>query len=378
MKKILYLSPTNITERSGVGIACLAFYNALKEIYPGKVDLAMTEESCIGEYANAIKIPPRNRIKAILSGCIHRYKSFMIPFLKKHHTEYSLCIINGSVYAGDMMSVFERYNIKVIIIHHNYEREYYMDNKSIGTFHGHFAGFIVHNEKNAYRRADLNLFLTQPDLSLISNAYGKTKGENAIIGVFDPERIDYLLSKKVEKNLVAITGGLRLFQAYKSIEIFENHYYPLLREKFPDLRIVIAGRAPHQIVIDFCKKYPKIIELIPSPPDMDPIIDRASIFLCPTCYGGGLKLHVMDGLRKGLPVLTHKVSARGYEVFLGKPYFQVYENPKEFIEGLNKIVKYISENSNYQQEILDTYIQNFGYEAGVNKMRKALSLLSIE
>lgn len=378
MKRILYLAPTDIAERSGVAIACYAYYNALKALYPGIVDLAMPAEYCINEYKDAIGVPRRGRLRAILSFSIHRYKSFMRSFLRRNHNEYSLCIINGSVHAGDMMSLFRRYHLKTVVIHHNYEKEYYMDNRSIGTFNGRYGGIITHNEKNAYRKADLNLYLTIPDLNLIRNAYGRSKGRDFVIGVFDPERIEYCTAKGKDLSVVAITGGLRAYQAYKSIAIFEKEYYPLMRERFPELKIIMAGRAPNRLVYEFCAKYPESIELIPSPPEMDPIIDRAAIFLCPTCLGGGLKLHVMDGLRMGLPVLTHKVSARGYEAFHGKPYFQVYESPEEFIEGLGIITGYISNNNAFKQEILDTYRSTFGFEAGVERMKAAMSVLPVE
>ena len=306
-KKIFYLAPTDVSERSGVAIACLSYYNALKELYPGRVVLGMPEEYCVGQYADAVKIPRRKKIDALLSGCIHRYKSFMKAFLLKHHDEFAAVVINGSVHAGDMMGMMKRYGMKIIVIHHNYEREYYMQNKSFGTFGGRFPYIITHNERNAYKKADLNLYLTKQDLELISTAYGKTKAENAIISVFDPELEEYKAAKGDNTPIVAITGGMRAFQAYKSIEYFEQDYYPILSKNYPELQLVLAGRSPNPAVYAFQEHNSDKVTLIPSPPDMDEIIEKALIFLCPTCLGGGLKLHVMDGLRKGLPVFTHKV-----------------------------------------------------------------------
>lgn len=378
MKKILYISPADILERSGVSIACYSYYNALRVLYPGRVDLAMPDSYCIGENSNAIPIPGRRKIQILLSGCIHRYKSWLKRYLKNHHDEYSLCVLNVSVYAGDMMRMIKKYGIKTIVIHHNYEREYFMSNKTIETFKGRFPYFIVHNERNAYKQADLNLFLTQPDYETISSVYGRTKAVNYIIGVFDPEPIDYKVSKGDDKNLVAITGGFRAYQAYKSIEIFERDYFPLMKQNFPDLRLVLAGRAPAANVYEFQNKNSDRVELIPNPPDMDVIIDRASISLCPTCLGGGLKLHLMDGLRMGLPVLTHEVSARGYEQFAGNPCFQVYNSPESFVAGLNTIVEFVKKNSNYKVDVLETYKKQFSFEAGVNRMKEAIESVNWE
>lgn len=367
----------NIASKSGGGLATLAYYNALCSIYPGLVDAALAEESCSGPYSSFIPIPSRSKLHSIFSGSLHRNKSFMKNFLKESADQYSICVINGSFYAGDMMDLIHSYGIKIVVIHHNYEVEYYMTNKSIFTFGGNFPYFVKNNERNAYKKADLNLFLTKPDMDKCAEVYGKTYAPCHILGVFEASHKEFKPSHCLDKDLIVITGSLCTYQTYHSIEVFEKMYYEKIKNHFPEIRILLAGRDPAEQVLTFEKKHPNDIKVVANPDNMDEITNMGSVYLCVTCVGGGLKLRVMDGLRRGMPVLVHKVSARGYEQFVGKPYFQVYDDPPSFIKGLTTILKYIKPNDKvFQSEIIDSYQKTFGFESGTKRLANFMTLLS--
>ena len=109
MKRILFISISDISKRSGAGLATLAYYNAVCNSYPGLVDLMMPLEACKGEYTDSIGVPPRSLLKVVLSGSMHRYKSFLKEYLDTHKQQYYLCIINGGRYAGDMMDIIHEH-----------------------------------------------------------------------------------------------------------------------------------------------------------------------------------------------------------------------------------------------------------------------------
>ena len=96
--------------------------------------------------------------------------------------------------------------------------------------------------------------------------------------------------------------------------------------------VIISGRNPDQRIIDTCSKISNV-RLIPNPKDMSDIIRMADIYICPTRLGGGLKLRIMDGLRLGLPIITHSCSARGYDVFKNTGFFYSFKYWKKTIKG---------------------------------------------
>lgn len=374
MKKILYISPQDINKRYGGGLATRAYYDAVTRLFPGRVDLVMPEEYCKEKADNVIPAPSRSIVSVFASGSIHRYRSFVASHLEKHSSEYEICIINGGIYAGDMMDMIHGFGLKIMVIHHNFEREYQMDNRSLWTLRGHYAGLVVHFEKMAYRKADLNCFLTNADIELFETCYGK-RDDNYLLGVF--EHADALTPNLGDvqcSSTMAISGSMNSVQTVKGILDFKNRYFSLVKQACPDLCVRIAGRSPSPEVLLFAQENDDRIKVVPNPENMDEAIKDCRIFLCPTNVGGGLKLRVMDGLRLGMPILVHEVSARGYDAFFQYPYFAVYNDEDSFAEGLKRLSS-LCVDVELKKSVQQSYLSVFGFAAGVERMEKAVSIL---
>lgn len=384
MKRILFVSVANLLERGGGSLAMLAYYNALCHEYGHQnVDLALPEEFCYGPYVSAISVPYRSKrltYQKIFQGRFHRYYDFFREYLKMHHTRYSMAIINGGFYAGDMVKMFQSYGIRVIVIHHNYEPEYHMGNRTLPTIFGLTSFFVKRNERNAYIYADLNAYLTKSDIELHQRHYGDSR-RIYYLGVFEPEKVECFpgelkIGASQSNKKIVITGSMNSVQTIRGIKDFQKHYFHIFRELLPDWGIIIAGRNPDRKIQKFASDYPDVIKLIPNPENINDVISQGSIFLCPTNVGGGLKLRIMDGLRHGLPVLTHYVSARGYDTFLNFPFFKAYKDKNSFASGMEKLIKYINEESNYNTKISKEYQSFFCFEAGCARIKRMIQVLN--
>ena len=105
-----------------------------------------------------------------------------------------------------------------------------------------------------------------------------------------------------------------------------------------------------------------------TPNDMLPILQEANYYICPTSLGGGLKLRIMDGLKNGLQVITHKVSARGYSIFEDTGALHSYDNEETFSKCIEEAIA-----SNISKEhIIEIYKENFSFETGVKNVSKLL------
>lgn len=374
MKKILFIAPYNLNKRKGGALAALAYYNALKTLYGERLDLMMPKEAAVGIFRVAIKVPSRPLVKALLSGSLHRYKAFVKRHLLSNKGIYDMCIINGSLYAGDMMDFIHELGLKIIVIHHNFEREYAMDNKSLLTLGGITPFFVVKNEKSAYKKADVNCFLTKEDMQLFRNHYGDSKAKVHLLGVFEHNNQELPPFDGNVQKIITITGSMDSVQTICGIKDIHKNYYDIIKEYCPEWLLVIAGRNPHHEVYNLQNDNPEHIKVVPNPVVMDDITRNASIFLCPTNVGGGLKLRVMDGLRMGLPVLVHKVSSRGYNVLYDKPYFKIYDNRESFAQGLKELLQYCERDFDRNQ-IRQDYLDTFSFASGCKRMERAVDLL---
>lgn len=378
--RILYIATMDISLRTGGGLAALAFYEALKTVFPRQVDIILPFECCnnIQTDETFYGAPPRNKIIAfiaLLFGSLHRYLSYTRAHLKKYADRYQVCIIYGGVYAGDMIDYIKALGITVIVIHQNYEKKYHVDNKTVISFRGKFPYYVIRNEKKAYLKADLNLFLSKADAVVLEDNYGNSRGKNSVIGIFEyAERHVPVKTSVTVNHTIIITGAMNYYQTESGIKDFYDTYFPLINREFPLIRIILAGRSPGQYIKKIAEKETGVIDLIANPENMETIIDRGTMYCCPTNIGSGIKLRIMDGLRQGLPVLVHKSSARGYDMFFDKPYFCIYDDQASFHRGLAAIINLYKERQIDPLQIQRDYNDYFSFSAGCRRVKESLSL----
>lgn len=371
--KILYVSTVDMYSNTGGGLVTNAFYKAYKSIFQEKVVLMHAEEyykdGC--NNTNIVLIKRRSRLYKIfnfLGGHVHRFYPDIITYLGKHKDEYAECVINGGVYAGDSIERIKDLGIIVTVIHHNFERQYHMDNKTIASFYGKSAFWVNHWERKSYLLADNNLFLTQYDLSVFKDTYGQCSGQCYCIGSFMPTSTTLPINKlkKEEKyTTIVISGALDFPQSYNSIIRFYRDIFSQLN--INDIKLIITGRNPAREIKSLERN--RNVELVPSPKDIYEVINRGDIYICPIDCGGGIKMRIMDGLKCGKPVITHINSIRGYEYFMDKDYFGTYSDISEFSKTLMVMIERIKKNVISSEKIQDDYTNYFSLESGINRLK---------
>ena len=172
------------------------------------------------------------------------------------------------------------------------------------------------------------------------------------------------IQAKLNSSNLAICGSLNSVQTVLGLQNFFKNYIHVLIEYYnSDFLLKLAGRKPSDKILKLARKYSQV-EVIPNPPVMSEAIEDCGIFICPTNVGGGIKLRIIDGLKLGMPILTHVVSARGYNQLHKYPWFRIYENQESFREGLSSIVSEIESNKNLRAEIVSVYERFFSLQNG--------------
>lgn len=369
--KILIITHHYLNGFGGGSFASKAFINAFSKIYndvtllyPVKnVHETIDLDEKIKKIPVAYNISKYKKFINLCIGKTHRYYNIFEDIIKQ--SQYNYIIFDNSCVSYHLIDLAHKYNSKVITIHHNYEYEYVRD--SSAWFIRPIRLFWVKKyEKQSLFKSDLNLTLTQQDRVLFQEKYALNHEKVEVLGCFEPQKRQYKNSfQKMHSNCFIITGNLSAQQTKKSLIPWLKEYYPLLTKICPGSQLTIAGKNPSKSIKEMCKQLN--INLISSPNDMDIILEQANFYICPTCLGGGIKLRIMDGLRHGLPILTHKVSARGYDMFANKFLFE-YNNTTNFVSSLKKM---ISQEYNNNQ-IINEYINVFSFESGVNRLKDIL------
>ena len=373
--RVLYV--TN-QDPNGVGGGCYAshaYLKAFSRIFHGKIDLCIAEECNEQDkdikLAHTFRIKPRNKTQKVLSifnGRMHRFTKPVKRLICENNYDY--CVLDHNKLAGSLIRKLKQRKIKVITIHHNYEPEFFKDNCTNLWYRIFYMRHVVRSERLAYLMSDINLFLTKDDLEKFIKVYGNCNGKCSVIGTFEYSEIQFpvINSNNSETITIAITGSLNNEQGIDGVKFFIKDLYPNIDKSN---RIIIAGKQPTQEIVSLCDCKSNI-QLVPNPKSMNDILCQAQIYICPTRLGGGLKLRIMDGLRLGLPVLTHKCSARGYDLFFDKPYFRVFSDSASFQVELDNLIRFIKGVNNYKEDCRNHYQSVFSFISGLDRIKKAI------
>lgn len=377
--KVLIITHHYLDISSGGCFASRAYINAFADIFEDILLLYPDRGKDINTYIN-----PKVRFRGIKNkssrlgkfldiyrGRINRFYNTI--FSQIDEFKPNMIVFDNSRSSAGYIRKIKSLGICVITIHHNYEMEYYYDTKPNILWRLPFFYYMRKAEKDAIRHSDINLTLTVQDLNLLQNYYDNKRIFNfEVVGVFEYKQTDLptVLHKvdNISDNLIfAITGSLASYQTEICLVTFLKDYYPILLNLYPKSTLIIAGRNPSTNLITICESFPTV-KLIPNPNDMTEVLKSADIYICPVSVGGGLKLRVMDGLSLGLPVLSHSISARGYDSFQQSDFMLTYNSKDSFSQGLRRIVKKINSHS----DIINEYKAICSFDSGKDRIIKIL------
>lgn len=376
MKKILFIASCDMYSTSGGGMANLVLWQALEERFPGSVDVLHPEtdfKSSNGKFHYIPSLSKWQKFTHLLHGHIHRYTPWVLDFVDQHAGEYSHCVLNCGLF-GDLVECLKKRGLKVCTIHHNFEAKYQKDNKRPCTLHGLTSLFVKKNERRAYLQSDENLFLTQYDAEQMGVVYGLNHAKNHVIGIFDKAEIKDIAFEltPLPENRLVISGGLNSVQSVEGLKQFFHDIIPSVDRYYQGVyNLLLAGRQPHSEIVGL-SKIDNHVKLIANPTNMLSTIQDCGIYICPVSTGSGLKTRILDGLKLGMPIIVHKVSAQGYDQLWDKPWFQTYDDKASFLVALGRVVSVIKEHPNLRQEIKEAYQCFFPYEKGKERYVAAI------
>jgi glycosyltransferase involved in cell wall biosynthesis len=138
-----------------------------------------------------------------------------------------------------------------------------------------------------------------------------------------------------ERPVLTITGNLGYFVNNDAVRWFVRRVWPELRERRPDVRLVVAGDRPSRSLRRLLRRCGA--ELVESPADLRTIIARATLALAPLRAGSGQPIKVLEAWAVGVPVIASPYAAAGTA---GRAWedFLVAETPGEWLQALTTLL----------------------------------------
>jgi len=378
--KILYVLKHNPWGIGGGCFACRNYLQLFTTVFSdAEFDVCICEEYFDAkrekEYPNTnfISVKRRSILAKYLipfTGILHRHYSVAKRLLEKK--QYDYCIFDHNSIAGSLIWLCKKKGIKTIVLNHNFEYDYFRDNNSRLKCML-LLSQIKKNERKSYLNCDYNIFLTEEDKEKFSEVYGVSSTVSIVGGCFNSK--NYVSKEQSIKPLnkdnivMIISGTMGNVQNLDGINYFLDELYPLVPQ---DIQVVFAGKNPPASLVNRLNALSPRVVLKANPQNIDEIVSKCDIFLCPARLGGGMKLRVMDGLRNGLPVLAHEVSARGYSNFEKEGILYRFSNKMEFSNKLIQIIALLHEGKLSRQDIMVVANDNFSFDTAVRKIKSYL------
>lgn len=306
--------------------------------------------------------------RILFKGVLHRFEEKLAELLEQEH--FDLVTFHNSKASRGLIDRAHAHGAKVVTVHNNYERDYTVDNEKWYRLPLVLPAALK-SERESVLKSDLNLVLCEKDRELLCRHYDsgrKTRIE--VLGVFEYADREFPVREEVEEPVFVITGNLSTRQAEESLIPWMIDYWPILKEVRPAASVILAGKRPGTRLKTLAVN--RGIEVVDTPPDMDAVMARGQYYLCPTCKGGGVKLRVMDGLRRGMPVLCHEVSCRGYEPFREITLFPYHDRPS-FRLSLERMLSAGPDAAS----ALNLYQTHFSFAAGTARLGKLLESMGL-
>lgn len=379
--KVLYILKHDPWGIGGGCYACRNYLEAFTEIFrDARMDVLICQEYL--SHANTDEFPCCRFIAVKPRGKVSQYLTPLTGVMHRHHAvatrmigsgNYDICIFDHNAIAGSLVEVCRKHGVKTIVINHNCEQEYFHDNNTT-VKRLLLLPTVRRNERRSYRQCDCNIFLTDEDRQLFAKLYGPSP-TRAIVGGCFLHKCKTLNDKVLQpfhndRLRLVISGTIGNLQNIDGIQYFLDELYPRLPD---DIDVTIAGKNPPERLAEKLRDYGNV-KLVANPKDMDAILSECDLFLCTTRLGGGMKMRVMDGLRNGLPVIAHKVSARGYGDFVGDGTMMTFESSEEFSSAVSHFCKAIKNGEVTKQGILSMASKRLSFDACVERIGRCMKL----
>jgi len=192
---------------------------------------------------------------------------------------------------------------------------------------------LLQYEKKYCHKFLLNIVVSEDDKILLNKISPSSRIEVVENGV----DVNYFLPKDnhINTNKLIFAGRLDQYSNRDAILHFCMNVWPLIKERFPEMRFSIIGNNPPPKLLEIAKKDERI-EILGYVDDVRPFFAKATISVCPLRDGGGTRLKILDAMAMGMPIISTNIGCEGIDVTTGENVL-IANTSEDFVECIEKI-----------------------------------------
>jgi glycosyltransferase involved in cell wall biosynthesis len=187
-------------------------------------------------------------------------------------------------------------------------------------------------EDSLFQESDLSIVTTEREHALLKERFPDAKIIVASNGV-DCEAIQLLPAS--DSKRILFVGALDYGPNIDAVTHFVRDILPILRSRYRDISFQVAGSNPGPHIMRL-EKEPKV-QILGFVSDLRPVYQEASVCVVPLRAGGGSRLKILEAMAYGRTVVSTRLGCEGLLVETGK-HLLIADEPEEFAYAIGGIL----------------------------------------
>jgi len=196
----------------------------------------------------------------------------------------------------------------------------------------HYEGMIVSDFEHTLAVTEPDRLALEDALTIVSNKNKQQSGSITVVPIaVDTQALQPINLSPNSKNILTL-GTLHYPPNADGIRWFANQVFPLIQAREPEATLTIIGKNPPPDFYQLQEEHPQAIKVTGYVEDLTPYFEQAAVMVIAVRAGGGMRVRILEGFARGMPVVTTTVGLEGIEAIAGK-HVLVEDTPEDFAQS---------------------------------------------
>ena len=204
-------------------------------------------------------------------------------------------------------------------------------------------------ERQAMEKFDACVVVSEKDKELLRSM--GVKNELFIVPNGTDTKFFHPNSGKVVDDSVLWIGHMDVHTNKDAALFFWKEIYPILKKKYPEVKMTFVGTAPPKEIVD-ASKMDGQVKVTGFVDDIRPYIDEAAVMVVPIRIGSGTRLKILDAMAMGKAIVSTSVGCEGLNVNDGKDIL-IADDPEDFANQTIDLLKNLDKRITLEKNAIE-------------------------
>ena len=170
-----------------------------------------------------------------------------------------------------------------------------------------------------------------------------------------------------DEKTICFMGKMNYYPNEKCMLDFCATVFPLLREKYPELKLSIIGSNPTKKILAL--QSIAGVEVTGRVDDVRPYVQRSALSVIPLTIARGTQNKILESMAMGIPVVCSKIAARGIDAIPGE-HVLVASSPEEFVACISRLLDQKEERERFAKAARARMLSHHTWDHAMQEMDK--------